>query len=343
MQFSCSAMSRAKGGPRAAGVCPVHAGAPGRFAFHALSILAALLASVLFAAPGAAAAEPARKAELERRLAGPDGTVMVVAHRACWKGTSENSLDAIRACIAAGIDMVELDVRATRDGKLVLMHDATVDRMTEGTGKVSGLDWAELRKLHLREEKGRRDGRPTPLTARRIPTFAEALRVAKDHVLINVDAKVPLSPAILAMIDAAGGRGQVLFKAEAPLEQVRELAPWVGDVRFMPILREPAIKADPAAAISAYDPIRPVGYEIDVKDRGFAPVMTPLIHARCARYWVDSLSGRAFSDTDAVDDPDAVWGRLVTLGVDAIQTDEPVMLKAYLRRTGAHALRCPGG
>ncbi|MCJ2185785.1 glycerophosphodiester phosphodiesterase family protein [Novosphingobium beihaiensis] len=305
--------------------------------------LMAVLASAVLALPVAAARVPVRKAELERRLAGPDGTVMVVAHRACWKGTSENSLDAIRACIAAGIDMVELDVRATRDGKLVLMHDATVDRMTEGTGNVSDLDWADLRKLHLREGKGRRGDEPAPLTARRIPTFEEALRAAKDRILINIDAKVPLSPAILAMIDAAGGRAQVLFKAEAPLEQVRELAPWLQDVHFMPILREPYIKADPAMAVAAYDPVRPVGYEIDVKDRAFAPVMTPLIHARCARYWVDSLAGRAFSDTDAVHDPDAVWGRLVALGVDAIQTDAPVRLKAYLRRTDRRALSCPGG
>jgi glycerophosphoryl diester phosphodiesterase len=304
-------------------------------------VLCAVFASALLSLPAAAADGPARKAELERRLAGPDGTVMVVAHRACWKDTSENSIDAIRACIAAGIDMVELDVRATRDGKLVLMHDATVDRMTEGTGKVSDLDWAQLRKLHLRESKGRQDGKPTPLTARRIPTFEQALHAARDRILINVDAKVVPSPAMLAMVDAAGGRKQVLFKAEAPLERIRELAPWVEDVRFMPILREPYIKADPAAAIAAYDPVHPVGYEIDVKDRAFAPAVTPPIRARCARYWVDSLAGRAFSDTDAVTDPDDVWGRLAALGVDAIQTDEPLMLKAYLRRTGTGGFRCP--
>ncbi|PEQ12884.1 hypothetical protein B2G71_08540 [Novosphingobium sp. PC22D] len=299
--------------------------------------------SILLSPSGATAGESARKLDLERRLAGPDGTVMVVAHRACWKGTSENSLDAIRACIAAGIDMVELDVRATRDGKLVLMHDAGVERMTEGSGKVSDLDWAELRKLHLREGKGQRDGKPTPLTRRRIPTFAQALRVAKDRILINVDAKAPLSPSVLAMIDAAGGREQVLFKAEAPLEQVREAAPWVRSVRFMPILREPYMKADPAAFIGAYDPIRPVGYEIDIKDRGFAPILTPLIRTRCARYWVDSLAGRAFSDVEALTDPQGVWGRLVAIGVDAIQTDEPLLLKAYLRQTGQRGFACPPG
>lgn len=265
---------------------------------------------------------------------------MIVAHRACWKGTSENSIDAIHACIDAGIDMVEIDVRATRDGTLVLMHDASVDRMTGGSGNVADLDWAQLRKLRLREGNGLKDGKPTPLTKRHIPTFRQALRAAKNRILINVDAKTPLSPAMLAMIDAAGGRGQILFKAEAPLAQLNDHAPWVQQVRFMPILREPDIKTDPAIAIASYDPVHPIGYEIDVKDRAFAPVMTPIIHARCARYWVNSLAGRAFSDIDAVTDPDTVWGRLIDLGVDAIQTDEPVMLSDYLRRTGKAGFTC---
>ncbi|TNE45361.1 MAG: glycerophosphodiester phosphodiesterase family protein [Sphingomonadales bacterium] len=334
MPFFRSRISRLSAGQRVARLCGPHL-----LVAYALPLLVAMLISSLLPAP-AAVAGPAREAELEQRLAGPDGAIMIVAHRACWKRTSENSIDAIRACIDAGIDMVELDVRTTRDGMLVLMHDTSVDRMTEGNGNVSDLDWAQLRKLHLREGNGLKDGKPAPLTKRHIPTFRQALRAAKNRILINVDAKTPLSPAMLAMIDAAGGRGQILFKAEAPLEQLREYAPWMQQVRFMPILREPNIKTDPTVAIASYDPVHPIGYEIDVKDRAFAPVMTPIIRARCARYWVNSLAGRAFSDIDAVTDPDTVWGRLIDLGVDAIQTDEPVMLSDYLRRTGKAGFTC---
>lgn len=260
---------------------------------------------------------------------------MVVAHRACWQGTSENSIDAIEACITAGVDMVELDVRATRDGKLVLMHDARVDRMTDGTGLVADLDWKQLRKLHLRESAGR----GSPLTKRRIPTFENALRAAKDRILINVDAKAQLSASVLAMIDAAGMRKQVLFKAEAPVATVLDAAPWARSVAFQPILREPYM-TDPAALIASYDTLRPVSYEIDVKTEPFAPVVTPIVHARCARYWIDALAGRVFDDRVAGADPTLVWSKLVALGVDAVQTDEPIALKAYLTRTGARAYRC---
>ncbi|WP_054530732.1 glycerophosphodiester phosphodiesterase family protein [Erythrobacter sp. SG61-1L] len=281
-------------------------------------------------------ADGGREAELERRLAGPDGAVMVVAHRTCWREASENSLDAIEACIAAGIDMVEIDVRATRDGQLVLMHDATVDRMTDGTGRVEDMDWADLAKLRLREGQGR----GSALTDRRIPRFEDALRVAKGRILINVDAKIAVTEEVLGLIDRAGDRDQVLFKAEAPLEDIRRLAPWVSQVRFQPILREPTLAGDAAGIVATYDPIHPVSYEIDVKGRAFTPTLTPIIQARCARYWVNSLAGRAYDDEDAQADPDGVWGELIAHGVDAIQTDYPIQLKSYLAHTGATSFRC---
>lgn len=288
--------------------------------------------------PASAVAEQvqSRREVLERRLAGPDGTIMIVAHRACWIGTSENSIAAIDACIAAGIDMVELDVRPTSDGVLVLMHDATVDRMTEGSGQVSDFTWAQLQKLHLRADRGH----GTPLTQNRIPTFEDALRAAKDRILINIDAKTDRVDDILGLVDKIGSRAQVLFKAEAPVNAVRAKAPWVGQVHFQPILRQPGLQDDPAAVIATYDAIKPVSYEIDIKDQAFTKVITPLIGARCARYWVDTLAGRAYDDAVATRDPDRVWGRLFAHGVDAIQTDAPLELKAYIERTGATARSC---
>ena len=75
--------------------------------------------------------------------------VIVVAHRGDWRNAPENSLQAIQNCIDMGVDMVEIDVRQTKDGQLVLMHDVTVDRTTTGTGKVSELTWEYLQGLQL--------------------------------------------------------------------------------------------------------------------------------------------------------------------------------------------------
>ncbi|WCM27325.1 glycerophosphodiester phosphodiesterase family protein [Sphingomonas sp. QA11] len=274
---------------------------------------------------------------LERRLAGPDGSVMVVAHRGCWKQTSENSIDGIEACIAFGVDMVELDVRATADGVLVLMHDATVDRMTDGTGKVEELGWAYLQALHLREGAGR----GSPVTTRRIPLFEDALRAAKGRILINIDAKSDLTREVLALVDRFGDRKQVLFKAPAPAAEVMTSAPWVRDVRFQPIIREREMQGDPKATIPPYDPIRPVGYEIDVVNPPIIATLRDTIRTRCARFWVNSLNGTpALHDAEAMLAPDRIWGRMIADGVDTIQTDEPLALKAYVASRGLETYRC---
>ena len=274
---------------------------------------------------------------LERRLSGPDGSVMVVAHRACWKGTSENSIDAINACVAFGIDMVELDVRRTRDGVLVLMHDETVDRMTDGTGKVAELDWAYLKTLHLREGAGR----GSPVTARTIPTFEEGLRAAKGRILINIDAKADLTDAVLALVDSAGDRRQVLFKAAETADVIKAAAPWVREIIFQPIIRERTMQGDPTAYIPPYDRLRPVGYEIDVVNPPVIETLRPVIRERCARFWVNSLNGTpALHDREALVDPDAVWGRMIAYGVDTIQTDEPLALKAYVSARGIKTHNC---
>lgn len=62
--------------------------------------------------------------------------ILVAAHRATHQNYPENSIAAILESIRLGVDIIELDVRATKDGKLVVIHDRTVVRTTNGTGKV---------------------------------------------------------------------------------------------------------------------------------------------------------------------------------------------------------------
>lgn len=287
----------------------------------------ACLTLTLFAHDPASAARGNRATLLERRLEGPDGSVMIVAHRGCWKGTSENSLDAIESCVAFGIDMVELDVRRTRDGVLVLMHDATVDRMTDGTGQVENLDWTYLQTLRLREGAGR----GSPLTDRRIPTFADALAAAKGRILINVDAKTDLNDAILPFIDKYGDRRQVLFKQYDPADRLHATSPWLKAVRFQPIIDEDQLSPAGKRLLDSFSGFTPVGYEIDIAHPEAIAGFAPLIRERCARFWVNSLNGtEALHDRDALREPSAVWGRMIDDGVDTIQTDDPLALKAFV-------------
>ncbi len=108
-----------------------------------------------------------------------DTTVMLVAHRGDWHGTAENSLHAIQKAIEKGCAAVEVDVRKTKDDSLVLIADETVDRMTNGKGRVADMTLAEIKALTLKEYHDE----PTPL---RIPTLEEALRFCKGKILITV-------------------------------------------------------------------------------------------------------------------------------------------------------------
>ena len=76
------------------------------------------------------------------------GRMTVAAHRGDSANYPENTMAAFRAAIAVGADMIETDVRLTRDGVPVLIHDRTVDRTTDGTGYVKDIDFAELRMLN---------------------------------------------------------------------------------------------------------------------------------------------------------------------------------------------------
>src|SRR5580693_4731176 len=73
--------------------------------------------------------------------------VVVIAHRGEHRAHPENTLPAFQAAIDAGADFFELDVRTTSDGRLVLMHDAKVDRTTNGTGLVRQMTFDQIRDL----------------------------------------------------------------------------------------------------------------------------------------------------------------------------------------------------
>jgi glycerophosphoryl diester phosphodiesterase len=118
--------------------------------------------------------------------------VMVCAHRATTysgnnTGIPENSLSAIQKCIDEGIEMVELDVRTTKDGYMVLMHDAMINRTTNGTGYVKDKTLAELKALFLKVGK--------TVTTEKIPTLEEALEFGAGKVWFNLDLSKEINPA----------------------------------------------------------------------------------------------------------------------------------------------------
>src|SRR5664279_5490013 len=80
-------------------------------------------------------------------------TFIVIAHRGDHTQVPENTIAAFNEGIKNGVDYVEMDLRTTKDSVLVIMHDASVDRITNGKGKVSDLTYAEIKQLIVMDRK----------------------------------------------------------------------------------------------------------------------------------------------------------------------------------------------
>ncbi|KAA5276649.1 glycerophosphodiester phosphodiesterase family protein, partial [Bacteroides eggerthii] len=113
-------------------------------------------------------------------LSGNTSLLLVVAHRADWRNAPENSLQGIQNCIDMGVDMVEIDLKKTKDGHLVLMHDKLINRTMNGKGRPEDYTLAELKALRLKNGAGCK-------TRHQIPTFEEVMTLCKGKIMVNVD------------------------------------------------------------------------------------------------------------------------------------------------------------
>ncbi|QJD66981.1 glycerophosphodiester phosphodiesterase family protein [Xanthomonas campestris pv. badrii] len=306
---------------------------------QSVAVLAALVCAAMTTT--AASAAPGGVAAIQARLSHPQGGIVVVAHRGCHAPAPEhgfadtapeNSLAALERCIAIGADVMETDVRRAADGTLVMLHDATVDRTTDGTGKLSELTLADLQKLRLRSDEG---GAQAPLTEQRVVTLEQMLAKAKGHILLNLDVKDAIYVQVVDAVTRAGMQHQVIVKAEAGIASSPLAAMQPFDrVYFFPILINAHGTADLAAIATAQTRnARPMAFELPKMTAKQLPALAAVSKAHNVRLMVNSLWEGFIAgyggDADAVRKPDQVWGRLYRDGVSIIQTDAPEALLRY--------------
>lgn len=290
-----------------------------------------------------AAADPKPSTQQDQKLSKIDGLiadledassdkVMVVAHRGDWRNAPENSLQAIVNCIEMGVDMVEIDVRETKDGELVLMHDKTIDRTTKASGKVKDWTLDSLKTLSLVDGLG-------VATAHKIPTLAEALSLCKGKILVNLDKSYSIFDKCVEVAKATGTLNQIVIKGAKPRAEVAaKFGAYLDEVHFMPIIR----LSDPLAAekIADYleDPV-PVAFEFTVAQDTISLIKEfENIRAQGASIWVNSLWAHhngGHDDEKAALNPQ-VYDWFVDNHINMIQTDRPALLLSYLRERKLH-------
>ena len=268
-------------------------------------------------------------------LARPETAPLIISHRGDWLNQPENSLEAIASATTCGADMVEIDVQTTRDGHLVLLHDETLDRTTEGSGALADHDLADVTRLRLREGMG--DG--SAVTEVTLPTLAQALDAARDRVMLNIDTKTQADlDDVCAQVLARGMADQVLVKGpvDQPLDMMRFLdAPWWGKIAFMPVMMHiprGALVETVLTTARAMD-LRLV--ELSFRDEGELRTLSGHLKAENVWIWTNTLDpvhSMHYHDSAALERPKAIWGELMAMGVRAIQTDHSTALARFRGR-----------
>ena len=264
----------------------------------------------------------------------PDGAPMIVTHRGDWSASSENSLDAVRRSIRQGVDMVEADVQKTKDGFLILMHDSSVDRMTNGRGRIWEMTLDEIRALRLLSGNGRGD---PALTDRTVPTLEDVLQLIKGAILLNLDKCWPYREEAYALLERTDTVEQVVFKSTAPPDEV---ADFLSGKRKRPEYICVIDLSDPSMLTQleriVHD-IRPPAIELIFNEQQLPLLDSGVIRQirGHSRVWVNamwgSLCGGLGEDSPGLSMQEG-WGSLLEMGVNMIQTDHPRELLRFLRQ-----------
>ncbi|SIT77982.1 glycerophosphodiester phosphodiesterase family protein [Microbacterium sp. RU33B] len=240
----------------------------------------------------------------------PGEQAFIASHRGGGATAPENTLPAIEAALSGGFDYVEVDVTLTADRHPVLLHDATVDRTTDGRGRVSELPLDAVRALDAGSWFS--------------PEFAGAL--------------VPTFAEFLAVLEASRGRALVELKGVWDAEAITGLVAEIDardlerrivvssfDARSLALARQASeviprlviLKKVPQDVVGAVEEIGARGVVIDRRAVLQRPELVDDLHAAGLRVVVYTLN----SDTQ--------WDEVTALGVDGIVTDDPGTLSSW--------------
>jgi glycerophosphoryl diester phosphodiesterase len=241
---------------------------------------------------------------------------ITIGHRGSPSSAPENTLAGYRHALDAGVDMIEVDVRVTCDGHIVLVHDGTVDGSTDGTGEVAALTFDYVRNLDAGAHRGEE------FAGERPPTLAEALDVTRGRALLNLDLKdgAAVAPMVSTLRDQDALNDVVVTgcgEEWAALVHTEEASLPV----FLNMDRELQAAAGGLAEMGVERCLRAGLRGLNFHHGHVTPELVQYAHARGVGVW-----------TWTVDDPSRMRD-LAAMGVDAITSNDPAALTLTLGAT----------
>jgi glycerophosphoryl diester phosphodiesterase len=249
------------------------------------------------------------------------------AHRGASARAPENTLEAFRLAVEAGASGLELDVHVTRDGEVVVIHDPTVDRTTDGSGAVSAMTLEEMRRLDAGYDFSPDGGRTFPYRGRglTVPTLAEVYAEFPD-ARVNADIKEApgAEEAVLRVMRGAGAEGRTLI-ASTDHPVIR---------RFRRVSEGRVATAASRREIAAFYFLSRLRLEALVRPQ-YAALQVPVEHHGITivtpRFVAAAHSRGVRVDVWTINEV-AEMRRLLDLGVDMLMTDRPEALEDLLAK-----------
>lgn len=238
---------------------------------------------------------------------------IVISHRGNHVAAPENTLKSYENAIAVGADYIEIDLRTTKDSQLVIMHDGSIDRMTNGKGKIKDLTLAELLAYQVEEKSQPAWGKF------KIPQFEEVLKLVKNKINIYLDFKEADVWNTYQMLLKYGVEKQVIVYINYPLQAKKwmELAPQI------PLIVSFPGNIHDSSALSAFLKQYPVSV-LDGSYKEYNSSMVRASHQNKTMVWPD-IQHPLEAD---------FWQEAIELGVDGLQTDHPEALINFLKNKG---------
>ncbi|WP_202799931.1 glycerophosphodiester phosphodiesterase family protein [Schlesneria paludicola] len=240
----------------------------------------------------------------------PPRNIQVMVHRGMAKAAPENSAAAIKLCTEDFCEWVEIDLRLTKDGHHVVIHNETVDAVTDGKGRVAELTLEELQKLDAGSWFAKR------FTGTRLLTLPEALALAKGKVNLYLDCKQIDPNRLVDEIVAAGMEQQVIvYDSPAVLAKIKERSQ--GRVPGMTKYRPQTMTIE-----KFLKEVGPAAVEINADE--VTAELCQQFHAAGIKVQAQVLGEKS--------DNAAVWAKVIDAGVDWLQTDDPAGLLFFNAR-----------
>lgn len=236
--------------------------------------------------------------------------LVVIAHRGSHLNVPENTLAAYVNAIKEGADYVEIDLRSTKDGHLVIMHDASATRMTGRYGNIKDLNYSDIKELRIKPA-GKQD-----TTTYRVPDFSSVLNLCKGKINIYLDFKEADVKKAYRLITKYGMKNNIVVY----LNKEEQYGQWKKVASRMPLMASLPENIDSLQLNNLLDK-RP----LDVIDNAYTGNMVNWLHNRKIAVWLDVQSN---------DEGPEKWDQALKLGVDGLQTNHPESLIKYLESQG---------